>query len=62
MFAGCRSLEAVALIYKETKEFHKIANLVEEASNLYLEHGVPDTASIALERAAKSVAPSNLQA
>ncbi|KAK2190916.1 hypothetical protein NP493_65g07041 [Ridgeia piscesae] len=49
------SMEAAALIYKELKEFHKIANLVEEASNLYLEHGVPDTASIALERAAKMI-------
>ena len=55
-----RSLEAAALIYKEMNEFHKVAALVEEACNLYLEHGVPDTASIALERAAKSVAHTDL--
>ena len=54
-FPLSRSIEAAAMIYKEAKNFDEAADLVEQASALYLEHGVPDTAAISLERAAKSV-------
>lgn len=49
----CRSLEAAALIHKEIKEYMRASELIEQASVLYLEHGIPDTAAISLERAAK---------
>ena len=48
-----RSLESAALIYKELKQFERAAELVKKASDLYLEHGTPDTAAIALDKAAK---------
>ena len=50
-----RCLESAALIQKEIKEYMKASELIEKASTLYLEHGVPDTAAICLDRAAKSV-------
>ena len=46
-----RSIEAAAGIYKEMGKVERAADLIEEACNLYLEHGVPDTALIALEKA-----------
>lgn len=54
-FHAAKSLESAALIYKDMQEFTKAADLVEQASDLYLEHGTPDTAAIALDRAAKMI-------
>lgn len=50
-----RALEAASLIYKEQKNWDKVMEMVEKAALLYLEHGTPDTAAIALERAGKYV-------
>ncbi|KAK2147858.1 hypothetical protein LSH36_534g01018 [Paralvinella palmiformis] len=49
------SLESAALILKEVKNADKAADFVEQAADLYLEHGTPDTAAIALDRAAKMI-------
>ncbi|ELU05866.1 hypothetical protein CAPTEDRAFT_177891 [Capitella teleta] len=56
-FHAAKSLEAAALIQKETKDFRMATELIETASDLYLQHGVPDTAAICLERAAKMLEP-----
>ena len=49
----CRSLEAAAMICRDNKQALRGVELIERASLLYLEHGTPDTAAMALERAAK---------
>ena len=46
-------MESAAMQYKEMKEFETAVSIIHRACTLYLEHGVPDTAGIALERAAK---------
>ena len=38
---------------RDLKDFVPLADLAEKACLLYLENGTPDTATIALERAAK---------
>ena len=55
LLATFRSMEAAALVYRDMKDLDKACDLVEKASLLYLEHGTPDTAALALDRAAKSV-------
>jgi len=51
-----RSVEAAAMLHKEAGNFSKAADLIEQASTLYLEHGTQDTAAVVLDRAAKWVA------
>ena len=48
-----RSLEAAGMIHKDQKREDHAADLIEKASLLYLQNGTPDTAALALERAAK---------
>ncbi len=48
-----RSLEAASLLYKELKQLDRAADVILEASNLFIEHGTPDTAGITLDKAAK---------
>ena len=40
-------------MYKESGNLEKAADLIEQASTLYLEHGTQDTASVVLDRAGK---------
>ena len=54
-----RSIEAAAMIYKEMDNQERAADLFEEACNLYLSHGVPDTALIVLEKAGKMIEAKN---
>lgn len=48
-----RSVEAAAMLYKEAGDFSRAADLIEQASTLYLEHGTQDTAAVVLDRAGK---------
>ena len=41
------------MTYKDAGEMMKAADLMDQASTMYLEHGTPDTAALALDRAAK---------
>jgi len=43
------------MLHKEAGNFDKAADLIEQASTLYLEHGTQDTAAVVLDRAGKSV-------
>ena len=43
------------MLHKEAGNFSKAADLIEQASTLYLEHGTQDTAAVVLERAGKWV-------
>jgi len=43
------------MLHKEAGNFSKAADLIEQASTLYLEHGTQDTAAIVLDRAGKWV-------
>ena len=57
MIPGCwlisRAIEAAAMLHKDAGNLAKAADLIEEASVAYLEHGTPDTASVVLDRAGK---------
>jgi len=44
-----------AQMYKEMNQPEKAADIMEEACNLFLQHGTPDTALVALEKAAKMI-------
>ena len=48
-----RSFEQAAFIAKDMGDFNETAKLIERCSNMYIENGTPDTASLALLRAAK---------
>ena len=48
-----RSYESAALIFRDLKDYDQVADVSEKACLLYQENGTPDTAAIALERAAK---------
>jgi len=48
-----RSVEAAAMLHKEAGNFSNAADLIEQASTLYLEHGTQDTAAVVLDRAGK---------
>ena len=50
-----RSVEAAAMLHKEAGNFSSAADLIEQASTLYLEHGTQDTAAVVLDRAGKCV-------
>jgi len=41
------------MLHKEAGNFSKAADLIEQASTLYLEHGTQDTAAVVLDRAGK---------
>jgi len=49
----CRSVEAAAMLHKEAGNFSQAADLIEQASTMYLEHGTQDTAAVVLDRAGK---------
>ena len=49
----CRAIEVAAMIYKESGNMSKAADLIEQASTMYLEHGTQDTAAVVLDRAGK---------
>ncbi len=49
----CRSWEAAAMCQKELKDWKKAAEYIEQACELFLEHGTPDTAGIVLDKGAK---------
>ena len=51
-----RSVEAAAMLHKEAGNFSQAADLIEQASTMYLEHGTQDTAAVVLDRAGKWVA------
>jgi len=48
-----RSVEAAAMLHKEAGNFSQAADLIEQASTMYLEHGTQDTAAVVLDRAGK---------
>ena len=48
-----RSVEAAAMLHKEAGDYGKAADLIEQASTMYLEHGTQDTAAVMLDRAGK---------
>ena len=52
-FHAAKSYESAAMIYKDMKQLLKVGEMIERASDLYLEHGTPDTAAICLERGGK---------
>jgi len=41
------------MLHKEAGNFSNAADLIEQASLLYLEHGTQDTAAVVLDRAGK---------
>jgi len=41
------------MLHKEAGDYSKAADLIEQASTLYLEHGTQDTAAVVLDRAGK---------
>ena len=48
-----RAYESAALMFRDLKDYDQVADVSEKACLLYQENGTPDTAAIALERAAK---------
>ena len=48
-----RSFEAAAMCQKELKDWKKSGEYIEQACELFLEHGTPDTAGIVLDKGAK---------
>ena len=48
-----RSVEAAAMLHKEAGDYGKAADLIEQASTMYLERGTQDTAAVMLDRAGK---------
>ncbi|KAF6018386.1 NAPG [Bugula neritina] len=55
LFHSAKSFEQAGFIAKEMKNFDETAKLIERATNMYLENGTPDTAALALLRAAKMI-------
>jgi len=41
------------MLHKEAGNYSKAADLIEQASTMYLEHGTQDTAAVVLDRAGK---------
>ncbi|CAL8070606.1 unnamed protein product [Calicophoron daubneyi] len=54
-FHCAKNYETASIIYKDLKEFQKMADLVTKAGRLLRENGTPDTASYVYEKAAKSL-------
>ncbi len=54
-FHAAKSYEAAAMCQKELKEWKKVADFIEQACDLFLEHGTPDTAALCLAKGAKMV-------
>ena len=50
-----RSFEAAAMCQKELTEWKKVGEYIEQACELFLEHGAPDTGGIVLDKGAKYV-------
>ncbi|ESO06693.1 hypothetical protein HELRODRAFT_184947 [Helobdella robusta] len=53
LYQAAKAAESAAMLCKEKGDFIRAGDLVEQASELYLEHGVGDTAAIMLSRGAK---------
>ncbi|XP_067931802.1 gamma-soluble NSF attachment protein-like [Watersipora subatra] len=55
LFHAAKSFEQAAFVAKDMQDLLQTSKLVERACNMFLENGTPDTAALALLRAAKMV-------
>lgn len=54
-FSAAKSLEQAALVSKDMGDLNGAMKLVERASQLFQEHGTPDTAALSLDKGAKMI-------
>ncbi|KAL7640354.1 UNVERIFIED_CONTAM: hypothetical protein RMT77_008625 [Armadillidium vulgare] len=60
-FSAAKCVEHAALASKEIGDIDSIASLSERAAGLYRNHGVPDTAALALDKGAKMIEGQNVE-